>query len=73
MEGQNQYLDFLIDPSFQGVNGLFVLWFENEADRKIHTGYFLPKLEIKHYSVIIDGKIFFDQPVKNDIRKYDNI
>ena len=27
-ERQNRYLDFLIDPSFQGVNKLFVLPFE---------------------------------------------
>ena len=32
-ERQNQYLDFLIDPTFQGVNRLFVLSFENEAQR----------------------------------------
>ena len=33
----NQYLHFLIDPSFQGENRLFVLLFENEDNRKIHT------------------------------------
>ena len=51
-EKQNQYLDFLIDPSFQGVNRLFVLSFENEGDRKVHTGFYLLKVEIKrlqHY------------------------
>ena len=32
-ERQNQYLDFLNDPTFQGVNRLFVLSFENEAQR----------------------------------------
>ena len=73
IEGVNQYLDFLIDPSVQGVNTLFVLSFENECDRKVHTGYYLPKVEIKDYSVIIDGKNVMDQPVKNNIRTYDNI
>ena len=72
-EGVNQYLDFLIDPSVQGVNTLFVLSFENECDRKVHTGYYLPKVEIKDYSVMIDGKNVLDQPVKNNIRTYDNI
>ena len=38
-EWVNQYLDFLIDPSFQGINLFFVLWFENEGDRKVHIGY----------------------------------
>ena len=37
-ERQNQYLDFLIDPRFQAVNILFVLSFENEDNRKVHTG-----------------------------------
>ena len=41
-----QYLDFLIGPTFQGINRLFVLSFENEGDRKVHTGYYLPKVEI---------------------------
>ena len=72
-EGVNQYLDFLIDPRFQGVNILFVLSFENEGDRKVHTGYNLPKVETKDYNVLIDGENFFDQPVKNNTRTYDNI
>ena len=55
-ERRNQYLDFLIDPSFQGVNRLFVLSFENEEDRKVDTGCNLPKVEIKDYNVVIDGK-----------------
>ena len=41
-----QYLDFLIDPTFLGIIRLFVLSFENEGDRKVHTGYYLPKVEI---------------------------
>ena len=57
----------------QGVNRLFVLSFENESDRKVHTGYYLPKVEIKNYNVMIDGKNVFDQPVKSDMRTYDNI
>ena len=44
--------------------------FENSGNRKAHTGYFLPKVEIKNYNVIIDGQNFFDQPVKNDMRTH---
>ena len=69
---QNQYLDFLIDPIFQGVNKLFILFLENEEDRKVHTGFYLRKVEIKEYNVINDGPNFFDQPVKSGIRTYDN-
>ena len=34
---QNRYLNYLINPSFQGVNRLFVLSFENEDDRTSHS------------------------------------
>ena len=44
---QNRYLNYLINPSFQGVNRLFVLSFENENDRTSHSTYYLPKVEIK--------------------------
>ena len=63
-ERQNQNLSFLIDPSFQGVNWLFVLLFENEGDRKVHTGYYLPKLEIKDYNVKIVAKVFLISQLK---------
>ena len=72
-ERQNQYLNFLIDPSFQEVNRLFVLSFENKGDRKVRTRYYLPKVEINDYNVMIDRKIFFDQPVKSNMKTYDNI
>ena len=59
-ERQNQYLDFFIDPIFQGVNRLLVLSFEDEENSNAHTGCYLPKVEIKDYIVMTDGKNFFD-------------
>ena len=70
---QNPYLGYLIDPSFQGINRFFVLSFENTTDTTVHTKYYLPTVKIKHYNVTTDGQNFFDQPVKNDLRTYDNI
>ena len=72
-KAQNQYLDYLIDPSSQGVNRLFVLSFKGNANRKRYTGYFLLKVEIKDNDVMIDGRNFFDQPLKNDLRTYKSI
>ena len=46
---------------------------ENEDDRNVNTGYYLPEVEIKDYDVMIDEKNFFDQPVKSDIRTFGNI
>ena len=61
---QNANLNHLIEPSFQGINRLFVLAFENNAQRISNKRYYLPNVEIKDCNVMIDGKIFFDQPVK---------
>ena len=50
---KNRYLNCLVNPSFQGVNRLFVLSFENENDRTSHSTYYLPKVEIKGCNVMI--------------------
>ena len=62
---QNRYLNYLINQSFQGVNRLFVLAFENENGRTSHSTYYLPKVEIKDYNVMIDGRNFFDQRINS--------
>ena len=73
MQAPNPYLNYIVDPSFQGVNRPFVLLFENTTARAVHTKYYLPTLEIKSCNVMIDGKTFLNQPVKHDSRTYDNI
>ena len=56
---QNANLNHLIEPSFQGINRLFVLAFENNAQRISNKRYYLPNVEIKDYNVMIDGKKLF--------------
>ena len=68
---QNQYVNYLVDQSFQVVNRLFALSFENENGRASHSEYYLPEVEIKDYIVKIDGKNVFDQSIKNDIETYE--
>ena len=70
---QNPNLSHLVEPSFQGVNGLFVLAFENDAQRTSKKRYYLPNVEIKDYNVMIDGKNIFDQPIKYNKVTYENI
>ena len=53
---ENQYLDYTVDPSFQGVHRPFALSFENIAVRTGHLRYFLPALD---YNARIDGKKLF--------------
>ena len=42
-KAQSRYWDFIISPSFQGVNRLFLSLFENDEDREGRTGHCLPK------------------------------
>ena len=58
IQAPNPYLDFLIDPSFQGVNRLFVLLFEHKDERTVHTKYYLLTIEIKDCNIMINGKNF---------------
>ena len=57
---QNPNLNHLVEPSFQGVNRLFVLAFENDNDRISDDEYYLPTVEIKDYNIVINGANFFD-------------
>ena len=46
---RNPNLNHLVESSFQGINRLFVLAFENDAQRTSHSNYYLPNVEIKDY------------------------
>ena len=70
---QNRYLNYLINTSFQGVNRLFVLPFENENGRLSHSTDYLPKVEIKDYNVLIDGRNVFDQAINSMNKTYENL
>ena len=65
---QNTNLNHLIEPSFQGLNRLFVLAFTVDAQRTSNKRFCIPNVEIKDYNVMIDGKNFFDQPINNMIK-----
>ena len=70
---KNNSLNYLIDPTFTNVNRLFVLTFEHEADRTSFSKYYLPKVGIKDFIVLNDGKPFFEVPVKNKEEAYEAI
>ena len=73
MQQPNPYIYYLIAPSLQEVNRLFLLSFENNDHRPRYKRYFLTTVEIKYYKLMIDGQRFFNQPVNNNLRKFDNI
>ena len=57
---QNPNLNHLVEPTFQGINRLFILAFENDTQRASAKGYYLPDIEVKDYSFMINGEKFFD-------------
>ena len=64
--------NYLIDTTFNKVNRLFVLSFEDEEDRTSFSKYYMPKAEIKDLNVSNDGKRFFrcaSKKQRNNIRK----
>ena len=69
-----------LNASFQGVRRLFVLAYvadsgaaNDEAGIKGNKKHFLPRGEIKNYNVLIHGRSFYDQPVNDLIKQYDEI
>ena len=79
-DANNQNLTrFYLDSSFQGVKKLFVFAFDNtdgntnRVERDNHRKYLLPRVNITNYNVLINSKIFYGQPINDQIKKYDEI
>ena len=62
-----------LDPSFQGVNRLFVMEYNRVDGQPTRNGqrkYYLPRITLNKYNVIIDGRNFYDNPIESDIEKF---
>ena len=68
----------LLDSSCQGVKRLFVLAYNNtEGNYQVSIDsfrkYFLPRVKIENYNIEIDGRNFYDQPINDLIKQYDEV
>ena len=72
-EAINNNLNILIDPPFTNVNKLFVLAYRTADDRQSFSQFYLPKVMVKDYNVIIDKLAFFDLPIKTEEEAYEKI
>ena len=72
-EAVNNNLNILVNPTFTNVNRLFVLAYQNADDRQSFSQFYLPKVMVKDYNVIIDKLAFFDLPVKTEEEAYEKI
>ena len=63
-----------LDPSFQGVNRLFLMAYSREDDnqttRNGQRKYYLPGIDLKKYNAIIDRINLYDNPIENDIENH---
>ena len=72
-EAINNNLNILIDPTFTNVNRLFVLAYHTADDRQSFSQFYLPRVMIKDYNVIIDKLAFFNLPIKTKEEAYEKI
>ena len=72
-EAVNNNLNILIDPTFINVNRLFVLAYQNADDRQSFSQFYLTKVLVKDFNVIIDKLAFFDLPTKTEEEAYEKI
>ena len=75
-EAVNNNLNILVDPTFTNVNRLFVLSYATDDDnynRQSYSQFYLPKVMVKDYNVIIDKLAFFDLPMKTEEEAYEKI
>ena len=70
---KNNNLNYWIDPTYIKVNGFFVWSFKNEDDITFFSKYCVLNVQIKDFNVLIDGKSFFDIPIKNEKETYEQI
>ena len=59
MQKQNRYLDYLMDPNFQGLSRFFVLSFEDNVHRASYQPYFPTTVQRKDYILVTNGQFFY--------------
>ena len=72
-EAINNNLNILIDPTFTNVNRLFVLAYQNADDRQSFSQFYLPRVMVKDFNVIIDKLALFFLPIKTEEEAYEKI
>ena len=75
---ENVYIREFFDASYQGVTRFFVLAYRDRcgANRVTDDSYrrfFLPRVKIENCNIEIDGRNFYDQPINDWIKQYDEV
>ena len=75
---ENDYIRELLHASYQGIKRLFVLVYRdrggaNRVTADSHRRYLLPWEKIENYNIEIDERNFYDQPINDSIKQYDEL
>ena len=74
---EDQYIRELLDASYQGVERLFVLAYSNDNADWVtvdsHQKYFLPRIKVENNNIEIDGRNFYEHPINDLIKHYDEV
>ena len=75
---EEKYIREQLDANYQGVKRLFVLSYDNTAGNNqvsvdSFKKNFLPRIKIKKYNIEIDRRNFYDQPIINSIKQYEEV
>ena len=75
---ENDYIRELLDASYPGVKIFFVLAYRNcsSANRVTadsHRRYLLLRVKIENCNIEIHGRNFYDQPINDLIKQYDEV
>ena len=73
---ENDHIRELLDSNYQGVKRLFVLAYRdrggtNRVTADSYRRYFLLRVKIENCNIEIDGRKFYDQPINDLIKQYD--
>ena len=63
----------MLDSSYQDVKRLFILAYDNGITPNCHKRYFSQRIELKNCDIEIDGRNFYDQPINDLIKQYDEV
>ena len=85
----NNFKRTLLDAAIPGINRSFVMGFNDNVENPVnnnpradnangvkrngHRKYFLPRVDIKDYNVLIDGRNFYDQNISDDFKKCEEL
>ena len=74
----NDYIRELLDASYQWVKTLFFVAYRdrggaNRVTANSNKRYFFPRVKMENFNIEIDGRNFYNQPINDFIKQFDEV